>query len=171
MTFYPFTFPFATSCKLLPHPPRHRASHDLDSLKIDFTWRDKKFLSDSPHDVMHQRSGEGVSEVYIRKLSWPPDQRVGSLSLPCKRMWISQSHCQTRKEISDIRIREAQGQPWGKTIFKEIWLKSEILLCGSIPNAICSAIRFQIRWMDISLLKANLHRKLIWLFSECDLLV
>ena len=53
----------------------------------------------------HQRSGEGVSVVYIRKLSWPATKEyVGSLSPPSKRMWISQSDCQTRKEISDIRI-------------------------------------------------------------------
>ena len=65
----------------------------------------------------HQRSGEGVSVVYIRKLSWPATKEyVGPLSLPSKRMWISQSDCQTRTEISDIRIPQAQGQPWGEKI-------------------------------------------------------
>ena len=37
-----------------------------------------------------------------------------------KRMWISQSDCQTCKEISDIRIPEAQGQPCGNNFEREL---------------------------------------------------
>ena len=71
----------------------------------------------------HQMSGEGVSVVYIRKLSWPATKEYeGSLSPPSKRMWISQSDCQTRKEISDIRIPflRLKASPGVKHFKKEI---------------------------------------------------
>ena len=89
----------------------------------------------SPHDVGHHSSaGKGVGEVYIRKLSWPLTPELALRLWPAlykRMMWIPQSDCDTRREISDIctRIRTCIRI----LIFEEIEIRNPLLVPIPFP--------------------------------------